>query len=759
MPSLLDRYVPRLRRLMCDPDAASSASLESDELSQRAKWVSHFRQPGRPRLFSSDIALRSLVENICMHRPLWRDRTLAAVERDRTVGLPIYATTGPKLDARFPWGALPPGPGKDALYSVRPHRFAFAPRWALAIVYGAPVAKELADILDGWRRFAASGHHNLAYLSTLVVIQRVLALSSAWAVLEARAPESTEDEGLLEFRILQILEADLRFLAPKLGSSYPNNHLLLDRFAKWLCAALWPELMPTRSLKHDERLWLDELERQTFEDGSGYEHSLHYHEYACEMAVLYLRLCQVNGWPAPQSIIDRVGSMLRFQADLAGPESIPIAIGNATEDPLLPLDSSEGWATTALREIYRAWYDAAAAPALANEPAVERAFWLLGGKLVEGAHSPAPAAPSICRSGGFAIFPDTDAASRLTMRTGPAPGAPLSPGHVHADLLSIYLSVSSTPIIIDAGTYTYRRKSREWQEGSPGWRRYFVGPRAHNGPAIGDADPLGALERNFRPSAFPARARLAKLHRGGRLSWTEAEIETAGAYTGWRRGVIHIRDEYWLIYDILPNAVRPGEASIALQFPPEAVVTERSPSDFSVSVGAAAVDIAVSAGLQGARILVGETDPLGGWVSRAYGQLEAAPQLRLQVDTAIGLSAFVLKHTQAAPISAIESAKLNAGIGLRVACRNHIDTFLLSRDADAARLDAWDVEFRGVLAWLRNSGAGTEEFVWIHGQALSCGTRSVRASSVVPMLAGRAGPQGMELRSIPEEAIAWVLHR
>jgi hypothetical protein len=642
------------------------------------------------------------------------------------------------------------------LYAVRPHRFAFAPRWALAVVYGAPVAKEFGDILEGWRKFAASGHHNLAYLSTLVVIQRVLALSSAWALLAARAPESKDDASVLEFRILQILEADLRFLTPRLGSGYPNNHLLLDRFAKWFCAAVWPELMPTPSLKHDEGLWLAELQRQTFEDGSGFEHSLHYHEYACEMAVLYQRLCQVNGWEAPQHAVARLGAMLRFQADLGGPESTPVAIGNATEDPLLPLDSTEGWGTAALREIYRAWYDPGTAPARAGDPAVERAFWLLGGKLVEGVHSPAPAAPSIYRSGGFAVFPDTDAASRLTMRTGPAPGATLSPGHVHADLLSIYLSVSSTPLIIDAGTYTYRRKSREWAEESPGWRRYFAGPRAHNGPAIGDADPLGALERNFRPSVFPARVRLAELHHGGRLSWIEAEIESAGAYTGWRRGVIHVRDEYWLIYDILPNDVRPGDASIALQFPPEAVLTERSPSEFSVSIGAADVAIAVSPGLQAARILVGETDPLGGWVSRAYGRLEAAPQLRLQVSTAIGLSAFVLKHPRAASISAIETAKLDAGIGLRVMCGNHIDTFLLSRDAHAARVNAWDIEFLGALAWLRNAGTGAEELVWVEGQALSWRTGSVRARSVVPILEGRTGARGMELRSFPEEAIAWV---
>lgn len=616
-------------------------------------------------------------------RPSWRARTIEAVERDRTVGLPIYGSTGPRLSAGFPWAHLPRGPFGDLLYAVKPHRFSFAPRWALAALYGAPVADELQVVLDEWATFAASPRGKVAYASSLVVIQRVLALSCAWAFLAARPAGSVSDEGLLEFRILQILAADVRFLAPRLGSSYPNNHLLLDRLARWFCGAIWPEFMPTDSLKHDEELWLSELERQTFEDGGSFEHSTHYHEFACEMAVLYLRLCQTNGWQAPQSAVRRAREMLRFQADLGGPESIAIRVGNATEDSLLPLDSSEGWGTAALREIYRAWFDARIAPAPEGDPAIERAFWLLGGRLAGADRSlKAVAAPSVYRDAGLVILPNADAGSRLTLRGGPAAGAALSAGHAHADLLSIYLSVASTPLIVDAGTYTYRLQAAAGASAAPAWRRYFAGPRAHNGPAIGDSDPLGALAGHFRFHS-PARVRMSRLHVAGRLRWIEGEIEGAGAYSGWRRGVIHLIDEYWVVYDLFPDNL-PGEAGIGMQFAPDATVTPCSALAFSVRVGPAMVAIAASAELQRMRVLTGETDPLGGWVSPAYGQLKAAPQVRFAASAASRISAFVLKPAHEPSMLKVETTSLPGRHGLRVWCGDHVDDFHLDSTPERA---------------------------------------------------------------------------
>jgi hypothetical protein len=272
-------------------------------------------------------------------------------------------------------------------------------------------------------------------------------------------------------------------------------------------------------------------------------------------------------------------------------------------------------------------------------------------------------------------------------------------------------------------------------------------------------DPLGTLTLNFRPAAFSARVHLAKFHHAERLRWSEAEIQTAGAYTGWRRGVIHVRDEYWLIYDILPQSVRAGGASIALQFPPEASLTKRSRSAFAVSVGSAAIDIALSQELQNARVVAGEAAPLGGWISRGYGQLQAAPQLRLESNAGGRVQAFVLKRSGGPSILSVETASLDAGLGLRVVSTDHTDTFLLSTGPSAARLGAWDVEFRGRLAWLRNAQAGADEFAWVDGEALAWSTGSLEASSVVHMLEGRTRAGGMQLSSVPEEAIAWISRR
>jgi hypothetical protein len=216
----------------------------------------------------------------------------------------------------------------------------------------------------------------------------------------------------------------------------------------------------------------------------------------------------------------------------------------------------------------------------------------------------------------------------------------------------------------------------------------------------------------------------------GRLRWVQGEIESAGPYTGWRRGVIHVHDEYWLVYDILPGELQSGEASFALQFSPAALVRASSATRISAQVGAVSLEMAASAGLEAMRLLKGETDPPGGWVSPAYGELQAAPQLRFACGMVSRLTAFVLQPGSGD--CAVETATFDGGYGLHVDHGGYTDRFLLSHDASAPPWRAWDMTFSGALAWVRQARAGHGEFAWIEGRQLEAAGMQLRAAEWPP---------------------------
>ncbi len=285
---------------------------------------SYFRTRTNPRFFVDPAQLKALARGVPQ---VWRERLLRLVNDECSVGLRIYGRRGPVLMKEFPWGRLEPGPGGDKLYRKRPHRFAFAPRLALAALYGQPTDRILSDLMLDWMGFAATRNNDLAYDSNLTVIQRVLALSWTWAFLAGRErcqPEHLSHEGL----VLKILREDIRFLAPRLGQSYANNHLLADVFAGWFVGLVWPELLPERDMaERFEPLWLGELGRQVLDDGTNFEHSTHYHEYAWGMAAAYVILKRRNGQQVPEWVLERTSQMWKFQADLAGVEASTLSIG------------------------------------------------------------------------------------------------------------------------------------------------------------------------------------------------------------------------------------------------------------------------------------------------------------------------------------------------------------------------------------------------------------------------------------------------
>ena len=292
---------------------------------------------------------------------------------------------------------------------------------------------------------------------------------------------------------------------------------------------------------------------------------------------------------------------------------------------------------------------------------------------------------------------DSNTDARLIFRTGPAASRLLMAGHVHADLLSVYLTISTVAVFVDAGTYTYRL------HGAPSWREYLTGSAAHNGLSIAGEDPMGHLEGDFRSDDIQARVKITRQFTEESLAWIEGAIASTNSYDRHRRGVVHVFGEYWVVYDYCPLTVPLERTSFGFQLAPEARIEHGGERIARVRVAGQQLCLAASTGLLGPEITRGRSEPLGGWVSYRYGQLTPASQLRFRPDGSPPITAFLLRP---GPWSG-DKPKVEVhplprhGVALRITCGDVVDQMILVNDTTEEALEAWGVQFDGAFLWLR----------------------------------------------------------
>ena len=683
-----------------------------------------------PRFFVEPEKIAALSNQLKQRCPAAVENLMSRVRNDVDIGLPVYASRIGALGPAFDWSALPFGPGSDRMYAKRPHRFAFVPRHAWACIERPGSSVALHGMLTAWMQHAENGTDPLCYDSNLGVFQRLLALTWGWAFLAARSEEESPEGLGLEWLLLLVIDADARYLEPLLGDSVPNNHLLADRFAGWYMATILPELLDN-SPSDTERLWCEELLTQTYPDGGSFEHSSHYHEFACEMGAAYLLLAKKNGLTPDPAARERTRTLLAYQCAMTGPEANPLPIGGAVEDTLFPLDAGESWCPGALREIYRNLFDSEIKAAPANDESVVRAFWLLGGQLAKAReHETENALASSYPQAGLFVLVDEQADSRLLFRTGPAPDTTVVAGHMHADVLAVYLVVQGRPLLVDAGTYSYRGRDNVWKEGGLNWRHYFAGPFAHNGFSIADEDPLGVFPGDFRKRETATRV-TSNHASDGVLSYVDGRVYSRNQYEGLRRIVVHLLGEYWLLLDQVPALDRQDiKRWFGFQFAANAEVrAEKNTAVIQLPDLKVEVQLTHGSTLRSPKTLMASIDPLGGWVSPRYGERIAAPQLRYEVDSKFNEGAFLICIGDKAPAALVSHylAKEDGASLAVIDTQGYRDWIIYQPDgAHTWSLGEECIKFDGRLLWLRFGGSGPVSARWLEGTQLDWDTQSIK---------------------------------
>ncbi|MCC6610734.1 MAG: alginate lyase family protein [Burkholderiales bacterium] len=694
-----------------------AAAQSGDRQRVRRLLVRHFRERTEPRFFVVRADVRLLAERLASEHPEWRDELLRSASDWQSY---IYAAGEvPAGGANLPdWNALPLGPGKDTVYLHKAHHFLFAVQLARAQAYGADTRAILKKLIDSWV-VATDGHTDPpAYMSPLVAVHRSVALTWAWAFL-AGCDEPDPD---LELAILGIILADARFVHGRLGTSVPNNHLLADGFLMFYLGMLYPEFREAaRWRREGEALFLEELRRQIYEDGTSFEHSVHYHEFVCEMTTALVLLARKNGVTLEPWVEQRHRKMLAFQAALGGREAQSIAIGDSVEAHLFALDGFDGAGAASHRVILRELYDRGVAPPANAAPGQERAAWLLGGYPADAGPPWHDSGPCEFPDGGYVVLPDSALEGCLLLRSGPAPGRESNPGHMHADLLSVYLRLGGVPVIVDGGTYTYRSSKERWPPGEPEWRAHFLGPAAHNALCIDGRDPLDRGGGDFPSGRLKAEVQMRPLVTGGSISWTEAAVVGNSPYAGHVRGVVHVEGEYWLVYDLVPPAALTENAWLSLNFSHEASVRMRGEQSLVAEAEGAQLLVATSQPHRAMDLIKASRTPLGGWVSPRYGELAPAAVCRIRTTAGSRFDATLLQPNSAvgaSPLLEVEEADSGA-VGVRITRASQVDCVLLSRHAPGRRARLFDVEFEGTALWLRQEGERPVEVRALSGRKVN----------------------------------------
>jgi len=665
----------------------------------RRLLVGHLRDRASPRFFVDLAEVGALAQRFAREHSDWRDHALGVADRWSRY---IYSDAqGAQADTGLPdWNRLPLGPGSDTVQVHRPHHFAFAVQLARAMAYGAPAGATLEALVRSWLAATAGNVESPAYWSPLMAVHRACAIT--WTLAFLGAAEARDVD--LEFDLLRILLADARFVHARLGTSVANNHLLGDAFLMVYLGMLYPEFDAAAAWRRDgEPLFFRELERQVYDDGTSFEHSVHYHEFVCEMLTGIVLLARRNGVTLPPWVLERHRRMLEFQATLGGPEARAEPIGDAVEHHLFPLDAFDGIGAASHREILRALYEPDFVASAPLAPGRERAAWLLDGALAAAGAAQRDNGPFEFPKGGFVVLPDAALDGCLTFRTGPVPELPCNPGHMHADFLSIYLRLRETPVLVEAGTYTYRSAKARWPAGEPEWRAHFLGPEAHNGLCIVGHDPLGRKPGDFPWGELKSRVASRWLVSGAGLSWTEATVVGDTPYAGHTRGVMHVEGEYWLVYDRLPPNSLSGEAWLSLQFAAGCDLRAEGSRSVVATVGDARLQVATSKAARELQVVSGVRTPPAGWVSTRYGEMEAARAVQIPTtDGPVILATLVQPTTCDVPPTIVDTEITDSrAIGVRVSHGEWADYLIMSGDHGEELVELFGVAIRGTAVWIR----------------------------------------------------------
>lgn len=354
-----------------------------------------------------------------------------------------------------------------------------------------------------------------------------------------------------------------------------GNHTIAESMGLVYAGAFFRHLPEGQKwLATGTALLRQELYHQILPDGGGAEQSTSYHRFVLDLYAMSCDLLEGNGLGDCEAIREQLHKGEFFlRAFRVGDEYL--AIG----------DSDDGHAISRHLHPKR--------PPVPNDQSDLEAF---------------PQA-------GYCVV-HTSNRCRLIFDHGPL-GLPPLYNHGHADALAVWLIRDDRVLLGDAGTFRYN--------GAPAERAYFKGTRAHNTVCIDGLDQAHQVT-GFIWSQPYRTYDVSQTKRGNRLLLTAAH----DGYTRLPHPVRHTRRIFWeqANFIILDSFSGTGEHTFELNFhiDPRAEIA-REEGWWRIARKESSVRINMLSESE-FKLIQGQTNPLQGWHSPAYGVKEPAPVLQ-----------------------------------------------------------------------------------------------------------------------------------
>jgi len=357
-----------------------------------------------------------------------------------------------------------------------------------------------------------------------------------------------------------------------------GNHTICEAVGLIFAGALFRKMAGGRNwLDRGTSLLRQELDHQVLPDGGPIEQSLNYHRFVLDLYWLAVDFLKQNGLEECSGFSRRL---------VAGEEFLAAFRDESGNVPFIG-DSDDG-------------------RAVATWIAPLRNFPEEIGKSI-ATHDESGYSIVHFAEAGYTVVRRPDGMV-LTIDHGPL-GMPPFNNHGHADALSITLSLSGEPLLVDPGTYRY--------SGVPGWRSYFRGTRAHNTICIDGLDQ--AVQETGFIWSRPYRTKLhglTRLPEGGILLDTSHDGYTRLKCPVTHRRKLLLTGSFLLVKDTFTGS---GMHDYELNFHlhPNAVTEERD-GWWQIQKGKTRIVLTLFSGGNFTLIQGREIPPLG-WYSPEYG--------------------------------------------------------------------------------------------------------------------------------------------
>jgi hypothetical protein len=420
----------------------------------------------------------------------------------------------------------------------------------------------------------------------------------------------------------------VHFIMGHLSShSSANNHVIGELAGAYVAAATWP-CWPQmeRWRARARRLLLEQARLQTHEDGVNREQAVSYQQFVMYFLLIAGLAGRETGTPFSDEFWGVYRRMTEFvDALLDAGGNLPM-IGDADDGIVFALVPRERFEP--FRELL-----AVSGVLFGNGRWRARAGghdhtarWLCDG--MAPLQTPAVATAPRMRfdAGGYYILGDRlgePDETRVVVDAGPLGYLSIA-AHGHADCLAVLLSCAGREILVDPGTYCYHTQRD--------WRDYFRGTAAHNTVRIDGRDQseisgpfMWAEKAEPNVAAFESTSERDRLR---------------ASHTGYRRlpdPVTHARE---VVFDKRARSIEVvDEIECAgahrverfWHFAEHCSVELRGATVVAIS-GSVRLVLEIDEPQAVARLVRGETQPIGGWISRRFGHKEPTSTVVFALD-------------------------------------------------------------------------------------------------------------------------------